>query len=145
MNTKNFLLGGIVGGVVYFLLGWLFYGNLLANYFHEHPGTATNVDRLMDQFEWWALGLGNLLSGFLIAYVFSKSGVSTLASGLVTGAILGFLMSSSIDLIMYGTTNIMSKRGMVADIATFTVMSAIVGAVVGALMGMGRPKAVAVT
>ena len=136
MNTKNFLIGGIVGGVVFFLLGWLFYGNLMANYFHEHPGTATNVDRLMDQFEWWALALGNLLTGFLIAYVFAKSGVATLASGLITGGILGFLMSSSIDLIMYGTTNILSKHGLVADIATFTVMAAIAGAVVGAINGM---------
>ena len=68
MNTKNFLIGGLVGGVVYFLLGWLFYGNLMHQYFADHPGTATNVDRVMDQFEWWALGLGNLLFGFLLAY-----------------------------------------------------------------------------
>lgn len=138
MNTKNFLIGGIVGGVIFFLLGWLFYGNLLAQYFHDHPGTATNVERAMDQFQWWALILGNLFSGFLLAYIFSKAGVSTLSAGLVTGAIIGFLMSSSIDLIMYATTNISSKRAMVADIATFTVMSAIAGAVIGAVTGMAN-------
>ena len=144
MNTKNFFLGGIVGGVVYFLLGWLFYGTLLTTFFHEHPGTATNVEKPMDQMVWWALILGNLLTGFLLAYIFSKSGVSTLASGLVTGAVVGLLMCTSIDLIMYATTNISSKKAMAADVATFTVMSAIAGAVVGAVMGMGKPKAVAV-
>ena len=146
MNTKKFLIGGIVGGVVYFLLGWLFYGHLLAQYFQGHPGsTATGVDRVMDQFIWWALILGNLLSGFLLAYVFSKSGVSSLSSGLITGGILGFLMSSSYDLIRYATTNITSKHAMLADVATFTVISAITGAVVGAVMGMGNKTTVSNT
>ena len=144
MNTKKFLIGGIVGGVVYFLLGWLFYSNLLAQYFHDHPGTVI-ADKPMDQFIWWALILGNLLSGFLLAYVFSKSGVSSLSSGLITGGILGFLMSSSYDLIMYATTNITSKHAMLADVATFTVISAITGAVVGAVMGMGNKTTVSNT
>lgn len=142
MNTKNFLIGGIVGGVAYFLLGWLIYGNLMNQFFHDHPGTATNVERAMDQFEWWALALGNLLFGFLLAYVFAKSGVSSLTSGLITGGIVGLLACSAIDLMMYGTTNIMSKRAMVADIAVFTVMSAIVGAIIGAVLGMANKSTV---
>ncbi len=144
MNTKKFLIGGIVGGVVYFLLGWLFYGHLLAQYFHDHPGTVI-ADKPMDQFIWWALILGNLLSGFLLAYVFSKSGVSSLSSGLITGGILGFLMSSSFDLIRYATSNIISKHWACADVATFTVISAITGAVVGAVMGMGNKTTVSNT
>lgn len=142
MNTKKFLIGGIVGGIAYFLLGWLFYGNLLAQYFHDHAGSATGVEKAMDQFEWWALILGNLISGFLLAYVFSKSGVATLSSGLVTGGILGLLMSASYDMIMFATTNISSKHAMLADVATFTVMSAITGAIVGAVMGMGNKNVV---
>lgn len=142
MNTKNFLIGGIVGGVLYFLLGWLFYGNLMNQFFTDHPGTATNVERAADQMEWWALALGNLLFGFLLAYVFSKSGVSTLTSGLITGGIIGLLASSGVDFTMYGTSNIMSKKAMVADIATFTVMSAIVGAIIGAVNGMLNRKTV---
>lgn len=136
MNTKNFLIGGFVGGVVYFLLGYLFYGVLLTDFFREHPGTATNVERGMDQMVWWSLIAGNLLFGFLLAYIFAKAGISTLSNGLVTGGILGFLMCASIQLTMYGTTNIMSKQGMAAEIVAFTVMSAIVGAVIGAIMGM---------
>ena len=136
MNTKNFLIGGIVGGVVYFLLGYLFYGVLLTDFFRDHPGTATNVDRGMENMVWWSLILGNLLFGFLLAYIFAKAGVSTVSNGLVTGGIVGFLMCSSIQLTMYGTTNIMSKQGMAAEIAAFTVMSAIVGAVIAAVIGM---------
>ncbi len=144
MNTKNFLIGGIVGGVVYFLLGYLFYGNLMMQYFKDHPGSATNVDRTMEQFQWWALILGNVLSGFLLAYVFSKSGVASLSNGLITGGILGLLMSGSFDLIMYATTNVISKHWACADVAAFTVISAVTGAVVGAIMGMGKSKVTAV-
>ena len=140
MNTKNFFIGGIVGGIIYFLLGYLFYGNLMMQYFKDHAGSATNVDKAMEQFQWWALILGNLVSGFLLAYVFSKSGVASLSNGLITGGILGLLMSCSYDLMMYATTNITSKHAMMADVATFTVMSAITGAVVGAIMGMGKSK-----
>jgi uncharacterized membrane protein len=146
MNTKNFLIGGIVGGVVFFLLGYLFYGNLLAGFFHDHPGTATNVDRAMGDFQWWALILGNLFFGFFLAYVFIKSGVTTLTSGLIAGAVLGFLVSASIDLTMYGTTNIASKKMIAADIATTTLMAAIAGAVVAAVIGMlNKTKAVSTT
>ena len=141
MNTKNCIIGGIVGGIVYFLLGWLFYGNLLTQYFHDHMGSATGVEKPMDQMVWWALIAGNIVSGFLLAYVFSKSGVATLSSGLITGGILGLLMSASFDLIMFATTNITSKHAMLADIATFTVMSAITGAIVAAIMGMGKKPA----
>jgi hypothetical protein len=54
-------------------------------------------------------------------------------------------MSSSYDLIMYATTNITSKHAMLADVATFTVISAITGAVVGAVMGMGNKTTVSNT
>jgi sensor histidine kinase YesM len=145
MNTKNFLIGGIVGGVLYFLLGYLFYGVLLNQYFKDHAGTATGVDRAMDQFQWWALILGNVLSGFLLSYVFAKSGVASLASGLIVGGILGFLMSCSYDLIMYATTNLTSKHNMLADVGTFTVMSAITGAIIGAVMSMGNKATVTTT
>ena len=33
MNAKNFLVSGIVGGIVNFLLGWLFYGILFESQF----------------------------------------------------------------------------------------------------------------
>ncbi len=37
MNVKNFIVGGIVGGIVDFLLGWLFYGMLFKDIFPESP------------------------------------------------------------------------------------------------------------
>jgi hypothetical protein len=145
MNTKKFLIGGIVGGVVFFLLGYLIYGVLLQNFMKEHPGTATGFQKDMKEFQWWALVLGNLLSGFLLAYIFAKANIVSVANGLITGAIIGFLMSASHDSITYAVSNLMSKQGVVADVVGFTVLSAVAGAVIALVMGMGRAKTIPVT
>ena len=141
MDIKKLLMGGIVAGILFFLLGWLAYGKLLAGFFAAHPGTAMGVDRAEKDIQFLYLGLGNILMGFALAYVFVKSNVSSLASGLVTGGVLGLLFSAGMDCIIYGTTNIMSKTMMAGDVATSTVMWAITGAVIGAMMGMGKKAA----
>ena len=141
MDIKKLLIGGIVGGILYFGLGYLVYGNLLMNFLKDHPGTATGVDRAMADFEFLYLTIGNFAHGFLLAYIFVKGNVNSLANGLITGGIVGLLMSVGINSIMYGVSNITSKTAMAADVAAFTVISAIVGAVVGMIMGMGKKAA----
>lgn len=138
MDIKKLLIGGIVGGILFFGLGYLIYGNLLMGFMQKHPGTATGVDRVMEDIQFLYLVIGNLAMGFLLTYVFVKSNVSSLAGGLFTGGIIGALVSVGIDCMMYGTTNVISKTAMAADVAATTVMYAIVGAVIGMLMGMGK-------
>jgi uncharacterized membrane protein len=135
MNTKRFFLGGISAGVTFFLLGWLLYGNLLADTLKENAGSATGVNRDEESMVFWALILGNFLFGFLLAYVFEKSGIRTFVSGFTTGGVVGFLVSAAVDLTMYGTTNLSNTTGVVIDIAVMTIISAIAGGVGGAVMG----------
>jgi len=136
MNTKKFLIGGLVGGIVYFFLGYLFYGKLLSDFFIKNAGTVSGVDRAMDQFVWWSLALGNVFGGCLLSYVFVKSTVNSVGSGLVTGAVIGLLVESAHDFISYGVSNLMTTTGLLGDISTFTVMSAITGAVVAWVCGL---------
>ncbi len=37
MKAKNFLISGIVGGIVMFFLGWLFYVILFKDFFPPNP------------------------------------------------------------------------------------------------------------
>lgn len=141
MNTNKFLLSGIAGGVVYFLLGWLAYGMLLMDFFTKHAGPAIGVARASTNLLYLYLILGNLLFGFLLAYIFSKAGIATVSNGFVTGAIVGFLASASYDCVSYATTWVSSRTSVVADIAVFTVMSAVAGAVVAMVAGMGKKTA----
>lgn len=136
MNSKKILIGGLTGGIIYFLLGYLFYGNLFLNFFMKNAGTATGVSRAMDQFVWWSLVLGNILGGCLLSYVFVKSNVKSAGSGLVTGAVIGFFTSASYDFVSYGTTNLVTTTGLLGDIGIFTLMSAITGAIVAWVCGL---------
>jgi hypothetical protein len=141
MNTNKFLLSGIAGTVVYFLLGWLAYGVLLMDFFIKHAGPAIGVNRAAENMLYLYIILGNLLFGFLLAYIFSKAAIVTASKGLVTGAIVGFLTTASFGCISYATTWVSSRTSVVADVATFTVMSAIAGAVVAWVAGMGKKAA----
>lgn len=140
MNTTRFLLGGIAGGIAFFLLGYLFYGNLFADFFSKNVGSASGVPRQMDQFVWWALILGNLMFGFILSYVANKSHIRTLGAGLIAGAILGVLFAASFDFTSYGTSNLMTMKGVWADIVILGIMAAISGAVVGLVRGMFGPR-----
>lgn len=138
MNTKNFLTAGIAGGLAYFFLGWLAYGVLLTDVMKDYAGSATGVDR-GDQMVFWALIVGNLLSGFLLSYVFTCLGnVNTFAAGLRSGAWLGALMAGAIDFMMFGTTNLMTLNGVFIDIIIFTVISGIAGGITGWFAGRGQ-------
>lgn len=138
MDIKKLFLGGIAGSVMLFFLGWLAYVKLFASFFANHAGTVTadRKDMLM-----MYIVLGNLLHGFLLSFVLVKANVRSLASGFLTGGILGFLFAGGIDSIMYGTSNLLSRTGAAVDVAIVTVMWALAGAVAAALIGMGNKDA----
>ncbi|UEG49572.1 hypothetical protein LK994_13100 [Ferruginibacter lapsinanis] len=131
MNFKKLFIGGIVGGVVFFLLGWLIYGIMLMDFMSSHTALPApiGVSRPMPMFPY--LILGNILSGFLLAYIFLKANVNSLMGGLTLAAVVGLLISSSYDSIMYATTYLASRTAVLADVVAFTVMCAVSGAVIG--------------
>ena len=133
MNIKKLAIGGITAGILFFFLGWLIYGILLMDFMKANPGTVGGFDKAAPDMLW--LAIGNLLSGFLMAYIFTKANVNTLANGLITGAVVGLLMSASYDCMNYGLTNLLSKKMLMADVLAAAVLSGIVGAVTGLVMG----------
>jgi hypothetical protein len=138
MDIKKLLIGGIVGAVAFFLLGWLIYGMLLTDFMNNHPGTVSGVNRTQNEIEFLYLIIGNLAMGLLLAYIFIKGNVNGMAAGMVAAGIVGLLFAVGYDCMMYATTNIISKKAMAADVAAVTVMWAIAGAIVGLVMGMGK-------
>ncbi len=134
MKTNKILLGGIAGGVSFFLLGWLIYGILLIDY------TTANYNqcaaRPMQDMIWWAIILSNLSSGFLLSLVFSWSNTSGLMTGAKVAGIIGFLYALAVDLSVYSMSTAFSNlSALLVDIIAYTVMSAIAGVVIGLVMG----------
>jgi hypothetical protein len=141
MNTKNVLIGGLSGGVAFFLLGWLIYGILLMDYMTSISPNIPGLNRSDSEFQLGILFLSNLLSGLLLAFVFDLGKISGWMAGLKTGAIVGFLISAAIDSSLYSMTFMVSRRGMMVDVIASTLIWAIVGALVALAMGMGNKSA----
>ena len=138
MNTNKFLVGGIIGGVTNFFLGWLIYGMMLMNFMQSHSNSASGVFRTEETMIWWALILGNLAFGFLLSYILNKSNVNSAMAGATVGAVVGFLMSLAIDFSIYAQINLWDTTAMAVDIIASTVMSAIAGAAIGWYLGRGK-------
>lgn len=138
MNTKV-LLAALAGGVASFLLGWVFYGMLLAQFFADNMGTATGVMRDEASMGWAPLIVGNLAFGLLFALLFSRwAGITTFKGGAIGGAWVGFLVALAYDMISLGTTNMMNATAAMVDPIVSAVMSAITGGVVGWVLGYGN-------
>jgi hypothetical protein len=142
MNTNKILVGGIIGGIVSFLLGWLVWGMLLADFMTQHQTEAGKaVMRGEENMIWWAMIVANLFYGWLVSYVVGKAGSNSIGSGATTGAVTGLLFAVSIDCILYGTTDISDTTWLIVDVVANTVVTAIIGAVIGWYMGMGKKAA----
>lgn len=130
MNTKKFLIGAVVGGVVFFLGGYLIWGNLLAEFMNEN--SAPGINRPMDGMIFWSLIAGNLLYGALLSYVLNKSNANSMSQGMMTAGVVGLLLSAAVDLTIYGTSTVYSNLNAVfVDIAAMTVLSSVTGGVIG--------------
>lgn len=91
----------------------------------------------MEEFQWAFLILGNIFFGFLLAYVIYKSNASAFGSGATVGMIVGLMMSLAVNFTKYGTTNSHTLTGHVMDIVVITIMSAILGGIIGWWYGRG--------
>ena len=139
MDIKKLLMGGIAGAVTTFLLGCLIFGTLLMDFMNKNTGLAGLINRAEPDFLY--LGIGNLAMGLLFAYLFIKGNINSFGKGLVTGGIIGFLMSVGYNCIWYATTTVTSKTAMAGDVGGSTLMFAISGAVVAMVIGMGKKAA----
>jgi hypothetical protein len=142
MNTNKFIIGGVIAGVAYFLLGWLVWGMLLMDFMNQHMTEAGKaVMRGEENMVWWAMIAGNLLWGFVLSFVFGKAGVRSAGSGASTGAVLGLLISAAINCFLYAQMDAGDTTSMAVDVVANTVVGAIVGAILGWYMGMGKKAA----
>jgi hypothetical protein len=139
MNTNKFLIGGIIGGIAYFLIGWGVWGVALNDFMMEHSTAgAKALMRPEAEMIWWALIVANLLWGFVLSYVCAKANVSSAGSGAATGATLGLLVSAGMNCFNYAMMPMSDTTGMAVDIVASTVVGAIVGAIIGWYMGRGK-------
>ena len=138
MDTKKFLTGTVVGGIVFFFLGYLIYGVALNGFFSQHAGPNAGTMKPMEEIVWWALIVGNLASGSLLSYIFLKwANIFSFGNGLSAGASIGFFMALSIELVRYATAGMLDLTGSLTNVLILTVMNGVAGGAISAVFGMG--------
>lgn len=136
MDTAKLVVAGLLGGVISFFLGWLVWGILLMDYFSSHT-TNPQVARSSENMVFWALIAGNLVFGFLHAYILYKANVKTPGSGAILAGTIAALMALGFDLMMYAQYDLFDLSIVLPDVLASAVVSAIVGAAIGWYYGRG--------
>lgn len=126
----------LAGFVTLFLLGWIFYGMLLVDFYTANSGSATGVMRSDMDMVWWALVVGNVLQAYLLVYIFSKwTTVNTFGTGLQAGITIGLILGFAMNLTMYGTSNMMNLTAALVDPLVSAAMMGVTGGVIGMVIG----------
>jgi hypothetical protein len=124
MNTKSFLLSGIAGTIVCFLLGWLFYGTLFTDVYPQNDEECMLF-----------IFLGCLFYAFTFALIFNRwAQISTFSSGVKAGFLIGLLWSLSMNFFMYATKESIDSNFLIL-IAIDAVSAAIMGGVIAVVIG----------
>ncbi len=134
MDTKQLMIGTLVGGITMYVVGYLIWTVALAGFFAANAGSATGVSR--DPQLVWAIALGTLsLAALVTLAVGSRAGSLTIGAGFKIGAIVGFLVWFGVDFIHYGVRNIANLTATVVDPLLEIVRSGVGGAVIAAVLG----------
>lgn len=128
MTLKRFVVGTVAGGVTVLATGYLMFATALSAFYAYalSAGAASGVQR--EPALIWAVALGALSYGALLTLAIDRPAARRgVLAGAGTGAIVGFLMWSTSNFMLYGVTNIGN--------ATTTLISPLIELVPGTVAG----------
>lgn len=124
--NKSFLLSTLTGTITYFLLGWLFYGILFPDLYPPYEQCQTSLVFIF---------LGGLFYVSIFSLVYKRwATISTFGTGALTGLVLGFLYSVSMNFYMFSSKTLDIEH-FVTDVFVATISAAVMGGVVGLSIG----------
>jgi len=134
---KKLILATLAGSVVQFLLGWLIYGLLLADFMNSNTTHFEGLMKDMNSGSFIILVfISGLMMSFLITFIFQRwAKFDNFLKGLTGGMFLGFFMALTYDLFSLAAMNIINVSTMIVDVIANTVVVGIVGAVIAWVLG----------
>ncbi len=134
MDTKNFLLASLAGGVTFFVSGYVFYGVLLHNFMVA--SSAAGVIKETPDFG--LLILSQLIFGAFLTMVLRRwPGAGTLVEGAKAGASLLVLLGLGFSLAQYATMNVMEPALVLVNAVVAAIRGGLAGGAIGAVLGRG--------
>lgn len=83
MKLKNFILAGIIGGIVDFFLGWIFYDFIFKPFLPVVDESQMNLTMIF---------FGCMTLGFFLSFLIVKSSIVNYVSGMKFGAVVGLFL-----------------------------------------------------
>lgn len=137
MNTKV-LLGALASTVVVFLAGWVVFGILLMDMMAGEMSTA--YEGLMkNPPDLPILAASQLCWSLLLAFILDKMSKKSFMDGMITGAMLSFLLFLGYDLSFEAFfIDMYTTKLLVIDIVANTIMWGVACGVIGLILGSGN-------
>jgi len=134
MDMKRIAIGTIVGGIAYFVLGYLIFNLAAGDYYaaNRPPGFSRDAPIV------WAAALGSLLT----LGIMSRAGALTIAGGVVTGALYNFLVWFGVDFLHHSGQEAQNLTLTVVDPLLELIRGGLTGAAIAAVLAM-VPKSTA--
>jgi hypothetical protein len=133
------ILSAIIGGIVLFILGWIFYVLIFGGFIVENYG---KIMRSPDDYKLWAVIVANFLEALFLAWIYPKGykGGSPAKEGFMFGIDFGLLMSVPYMFYIWAQYPIKWQAALVDGIIML-VMTIITGLVIGLVYGkIGEKK-----
>ena len=133
------ILSTIVGGIVLFILGWIFYVLIFGGFIMENYG---KIMRSPDDYKLWAVIVANFLEALFLAWIYPKGykGGSPAKEGFMFGIDFGLLMSVPYIFYVWAMYPVKWQAALVDGIIML-VMTIITGLVIGLVYGkIGEKK-----
>jgi hypothetical protein len=142
MDMKRLAIGTIAGAVTMHIVGYLMFDLAMVSFYNANDaGSATFNREVALQ---WSIGLGNLaLAALLALCIADRAGSPTIAGGLLTGAVVGFLVWFGVDFTFYGYQSRWSLTLTLVDPLLAAIQMGIAGAVIAAVLAR-VPKGAAI-
>ena len=122
--NKSIIYSTITGTIVYFLLGWLFYGILFTDLYPSNQEYSMQL-----------VLLGSLFYVLVFSLIYARwAAISTFKSGAKVGLILGIVYAISMNS-FYAASNGLKIEHFLTDVLIATVSTAIMGGVVALTIG----------
>ena len=128
--SQRTILAAVAGAVTLFVLGYLTYVVLLGDFFADH-GAGTQAEPVF-----WAIILGELALGCLMAHIFDRwASIRTFAGGFQAGAVIGCLLAIGFGLIKFGAFGGTDLTAVAVDTVVSVIRYGLAGGVVGMVLG----------